>query len=80
MMLHTVDARDLLGGVSDSQMETILSAAFSSSQEAMANSNIGLSLRLVHVQPIEVCFEKGVILEDRRKHTTCDNRIPFEVH
>ncbi|CAM9926139.1 unnamed protein product [Ascophyllum nodosum] len=72
MMLHTVDARDLLGGVSDSQMETILSAAFSSSQEAMANSNIGLSLRLVHVQPIElglVGIDEVTIAQLRRDAT-----------
>ena len=55
MLLYTEDARDRLGGVSDSQMETIISVAFSSSKEAMKNSNIDLSLRLVHVQLIEVC-------------------------
>lgn len=58
MLLYTEKGRALLGGVGDAQMETKLAEAFSSSREAMENSEIDLSLNLVHVEAIEVCWEE----------------------
>ena len=58
MLLHTQKGRDLLGGISNAQMETKLAEAFSTSREAMENSEIDLSLNLVHVEAIEVCREE----------------------
>lgn len=47
-----------MGRIGDAQMETKHAEAFFPSREAVENSEIGLSLSLVHVESIEVCREE----------------------
>ncbi|CAN0145382.1 unnamed protein product [Ascophyllum nodosum] len=48
MYLYTEGGKDVLGGISDAQMQTTLAAAIASANEAMTNSDIDLTLSLVY--------------------------------
>ena len=49
MYLYTQGGKDLLGGISDAQMQTTLATALTTSNDATTNSGIDLTLSLVYV-------------------------------
>lgn len=52
MFLYTENAQNILGLLSDSQMQTYLAETLSWTNQAMVNSEIDLELPLVHVGPV----------------------------
>lgn len=53
MLLYSESAMADLGDLSEDQMETELTAAISSTNEAFADSDIPLQFSLVHVQKVK---------------------------
>ena len=49
MYLYTEGGKDVLGGISDTQMQTTLATALATSNQAMDNSAIDLTLSLVYI-------------------------------
>lgn len=49
MYLYTEGGKNVLGGISDTQMQSTLATGLATANEAMTNSGIGLVLSLVHV-------------------------------
>ena len=59
MYLYTEGGKDVLGGISDTQMQTTLATALATANEAMNNSDIGLSLSLTHVGLVRKLHRAG---------------------
>lgn len=55
MMLYSEDGKGMLGNISDTQMQTTLATALSTSNEALVNSGIDMEFSLVHVGPVRAC-------------------------
>lgn len=49
MYLYTEGGKEMLGGISDTQMRTTIATAFATTNEAMANSQIDLQLSPVYI-------------------------------
>lgn len=54
LVFYTREAMGQVAAATAVQMETIIAAAFASTNEAMANSAISLDINVVHVQPVSV--------------------------
>lgn len=52
LVFYTPDAMSQVAASTAVQMESIIAAAFASTNEAMANSAIALDVNVVHVQPV----------------------------
>ena len=54
MYLYTQGGKDLLGGISDAQMQTTLATALTTSNDATTNSDIDLTFSLVYVGQVRL--------------------------
>lgn len=59
MYLYTEGAKDVLGGISDTQMQSTLATGLATANEAMTNSGIDLVLSLVHVGLVRLPILRG---------------------
>ncbi|CAN0372426.1 unnamed protein product [Ascophyllum nodosum] len=67
MYLYTQGGKDLLGGISDAQMQTTLATALTTSNDATTNSGIDLTLSLVYVGQLpyeETSTSSSTVLEN----------------
>ncbi|CAN0357794.1 unnamed protein product, partial [Ascophyllum nodosum] len=67
MYLYTQGGKDLLGGISDAQMQTTLATALTTSNDATTNSDIDLTFSLVYVGQLpyeETSTSSSTILEN----------------
>lgn len=64
LVFYTPDAMSLVAASTAAQMESIIAAAFASTNEAMANSAISVDINVVHVQPVSAGAFVTVLVPD----------------